>query len=424
MSAKPLLGIGIAVTRPADQAKKLAALISEAGGTPILFPLIEIMPLQDYSHFEAVISEIETYDWAIFISSNAVQNGMPRIVKNALPAKLKFAAIGPVTANELQSFGVKEVLMPQGRFDSESLLSLPEMTNVAGKKIMIIRGVGGRDVLAETLKKRGAQVTFAECYQRENPQSNCDFLTKLWMENKLHGIVVTSSEAMRHLLDFNTDPPFLRYITLYVNHARIAELPLQMGLKVMVANAPGDEGMVDSIKQKYVSMRANREALFKMIQDTFDGVEQPTDITLHVAEAHDAYDYEHDSEHRKNDYIGAWQDVPAAHIKKCHTALSYVNKVGMRYYLPAFMIWYLTHLGTSEISYDHTLYTLDHHADNEVLSPYFLERFSLFNAAQMQVCALFVKFCFTDDLAIIYSDEDFAKTQYEKYWYQFDISKS
>ncbi len=241
---KPLQNLGIAITRPVDQAQKLAALIIEAGGTPILFPLIEITPLNDYKQFDAVISHITDYDWAIFISSNAVQNGMPRLVKLGIPSHLQFAAIGPVTANELKAFGVKEVMTPKERFDSESLLALPEMSQVAGKKILLVRGVGGRDVLAETLRARGAQVTFAECYQRINPQTNCDLLAQLYHEKKLHGIVVTSSEAMRHLLDLAGDADWLKNIILFVNHARIAELPTQLGLKVAVANAAGDESML------------------------------------------------------------------------------------------------------------------------------------------------------------------------------------
>lgn len=247
MTEKPLNGIGIAITRPVDQAKKLAALIENAGGTPILFPLIEITPLADYSQFDAVISKIADYDWAIFISSNAVQNGMPRLVKNGLPPNLKFAAIGPVTASELQSFGVKEVLTPKNRFDSESLLALPEMQAMQNKKVMIFRGVGGREILADSLKSRGAQITFAECYQRINPQSNCDALEQLYAEKKLHGIVVTSSEAMRHLLDLASDAGWLHHVTLFVNHARISELPVEMGLKVEVASELGDETMLSAL---------------------------------------------------------------------------------------------------------------------------------------------------------------------------------
>ena len=247
MTTKPLQGLGIAITRPVEQAKKLATLITEAGGTPILFPLIAITPLNDYNQFEAVISEIESYDWAIFISSNAVQNGMPRLVKQGIPKNLNFAAIGPITASELQGFGVKDVLIPNGRFDSESLLALPEMQAIKNKRVLIVRGIGGRDVLAETLKARGAQVSFAECYQRINPQAECNLLTQLYAENKLHGIVVTSSEAMRHLLDLAGDADWLKQVILFVNHARIAELPLQLGLKVVVADVLGDEAMLEKL---------------------------------------------------------------------------------------------------------------------------------------------------------------------------------
>lgn len=257
MNTKSLSGITIAITRPVDQAKKLSALISEAGGTPVLFPLIEITALSDYGLFDTVIQTVHEYDWAIFISSNAVQNSMTRLLKVGIPSRLQFAAIGPVTARELQSFGVKKVLTPLShiqdgdeskvRFDSETLLALPEMQAIQGKKVMIFRGIGGRDVLAEKLKARGATVTFAECYQRINPQTNIDLLAQLWANKKLHGIVITSSEAMRHLLDLVGDPKWLNNITLFVNHARIAEMPLQMGLKVCVADAPGDEAMLSNI---------------------------------------------------------------------------------------------------------------------------------------------------------------------------------
>ncbi|EUJ09269.1 uroporphyrinogen-III synthase [Methylophilaceae bacterium 11] len=245
MSEPTLAGIGIAITRPSDQAKKLTQLIETAGGHVTPFPLIEIAPLDNYSDFEHVIADISAYDWIIFISSNAVQNGMPRLLKQPLPSHLKFAAIGPVTAKELQTFGIQKVLIPENRFDSESLLSLPEMHDMQGKKVMIVRGIGGREVLADTLKSRGASVTFAECYQRINPQSNLDVLTQAWLNQQLHAIVVTSSEAMRHLLDLARDTTWLKHITICVNHARIAEQPLALGLQVRVAEAPGDKAMFE-----------------------------------------------------------------------------------------------------------------------------------------------------------------------------------
>lgn len=244
----PLANIGIAITRPKEQAKKLTQLIEEAGASVISFPLIEISPLQDYTTFQHVISQLNEYDWMIFISSNAVQNGLPRILQQGIPDTLQFAAIGPVTAQEINQYGINHVLIPSsGRFDSESLLSMPDMQNMQGKKVLIVRGIGGRDVLANTLTKRGAQVIFAECYQRINPQTNCNVLSQAFAKQQLHGIVVTSSEAMRHLLDLAGESDWLKQTTLYVNHARIAEQPLQMGLKVKVAEAPGDVAMLEAI---------------------------------------------------------------------------------------------------------------------------------------------------------------------------------
>jgi len=249
VSDMPLRDIGVAITRPTGQATKLSQQIQQAGGTVILFPLIEIAALNDYTQFENVIANITDYDWILFISSNAVQNSMPRLLKHTIPTNLKFAAIGPTTAKSLNAFGINDILIPEGRFDSESLLSMPELQNIKGQKVMIVRGIGGRDVLANTLQSRGATITFAECYQRVNPQSHCDGLAQAYQNGQLHAIVVTSSEAMRHLIKMAGESDWLNKITICVNHARVAEQPLKMGLTVKIAEAPGDESMLQNLIQ-------------------------------------------------------------------------------------------------------------------------------------------------------------------------------
>jgi uroporphyrinogen-III synthase len=236
----------IVITRPQAQARKLSELVTAEAGAVHLFPLIEIAPLSDYATFDATLDELKDHDWAIFISSNAVENGMPRMHSRygTLPSKLKFAAIGPVTAAGLSQHGIAETLTPQDRFDSEALLALPEMQAMAGKKVMIFRGVGGRELLAERLRARGALVTFAECYRRINPQANADSLRALWQNKQLHALVVTSSEAMRHLLELAGKDAWLADTPVCVNHARIGELGAQHGLMTAVADAPGDEAML------------------------------------------------------------------------------------------------------------------------------------------------------------------------------------
>jgi uroporphyrinogen-III synthase len=246
-----LRGRHIAITRPSDQAKQLSKLIKQHEGIPLLFPLIAISPLDDYEVFCRQLKSLEEYDWCIFISSSAVRYGMPRVLKKlpTIPSSLRYAAIGPVTADELKKFGINDTLIPAGRFDSESLLALPEMQTMNHKKVMIIRGVGGRELLAETLSERGAEVTFGECYRRINPQSDTKVLDLHWEKGQLDGIVITSSEAMRHLLDMAASKPWLRSVPLFVNHARIAEAPSQMGLKVTIAEAPGDEAMLRALME-------------------------------------------------------------------------------------------------------------------------------------------------------------------------------
>lgn len=239
----------IVITRPLGQAERLSSLIQKAGGTAHLFPLLEIVPLSDYQKFDEKVASLNEFDWAIFISSNAVQNSLPRLMQKLghIPPKLKFAAIGPKTAADLAEFGIKNTLTPQDRFDSEALLALPEMQNMKNQKVLIFRGIGGREVLAETLKQRGAIVEFAESYQRINPQKDLTEVEQLANQNRLDAIVVTSSEAMRYLLDMGKDATWLKNIKLCVNHARIAEEANALGFSAFVAETSGDDAMLNCL---------------------------------------------------------------------------------------------------------------------------------------------------------------------------------
>ncbi len=246
-----LTGLHIAVTRPVEQAATICEAIIAQGGQVILFPLLAIEAVQNSHEFNSIIANLENTDWAIFISTNAVEQALPPILKQCgnVPKNIQFAAIGPQTAQKLGFYGVHQTLMPHTRFDSEALLALPEMHNVANKNIVIFRGIGGRDVLAETLKSRGAHVRFAECYRRFNPQTNTQYLHQAWSSGQLNAVIVTSSEAMRNLLEMAGESQWLNHVTLCVNHARIAELPLQLGLKVLIAEAPGDQAMIECLSQ-------------------------------------------------------------------------------------------------------------------------------------------------------------------------------
>jgi len=251
-----LSGCGIAITRPLDQAQQLADMVLQAGGEPILFPLLEIVALEDYGAFDTATADIDCFDWAVFISTNAVQHGMSRLLKaRAFPPTLRCAGIGPSTAAELARFGVSNVLIPSGRFDSESLLNLPEMQHVAGKRFLIFRGEQGRELLADTLRQRGAEVTMAESYRRINPQHDASGLKQLWQNGQLQAIVVTSSEALRNLIAITGEnDAWLKSTPLFVNHPRIAETAAGRGLRAIVAQSSGDKGMLDALVERKQEM--------------------------------------------------------------------------------------------------------------------------------------------------------------------------
>ena len=244
MSAGPLAGRRILVTRPRAQAEGLAALIRKEGGEPILFPAIEIGDLADLSAFHAIVDRLEEFDLAIFISPTAVQRALDllRTRRNGRPwpARLQVAAIGRGTARELERSGFAEVLAPATEADSESLLALPALPVVAGTHVVVFRGQGGREVLGDTLAARGARVEYAECYRRVRPAQEVS--SPAWANRALDAVTVSSSESLANLdaLLGAWRRDWLQESPLFVSHPRIAEEAERLGARETVVAGPGD----------------------------------------------------------------------------------------------------------------------------------------------------------------------------------------
>lgn len=250
--ARPLVGRGIAVTRPLDQAERLAELIRAAGGVPIVCPALEIRDVADLAPLAALIDRLDAFDLAVFISPTAVQKAMNLIrARRELPARLRVAAVGKGSARELRKFGVAEVLAPAGRFDSEALLALPELADVAGRRIVIFRGEGGRELLGDALVARGARIEYAECYRRARPQGDADAMLRAWARDELAAVTVTSSEGLHNLYDMvgKLGQQWLRKTPLFVSHPRIAEAARALGLSQVIVAEGGDENMVRAIAE-------------------------------------------------------------------------------------------------------------------------------------------------------------------------------
>ena len=253
-SAAPLAGRGIVITRPAHQAGSLAEKVRARGGRVILFPTIEIVEPQDLSPFFAVVDRLEEFDLAVFVSPNAVTRAFDAMsARRPLPERLAVAAIGDATVGALERRGVREVIAPHHSFDSEALLALPGFQEVAGKRIVIFRGQGGRELLGETLAARGAQVEYAECYRRVVPALSPAPLYEAWKEGALDAFVATSSMGLRNLSAMvgEAGAAKLKATALFVPHPRIASNAATLGFSDVVVTGAGDEGIVVSLCERF-----------------------------------------------------------------------------------------------------------------------------------------------------------------------------
>jgi uroporphyrinogen-III synthase len=148
--------------------------------------------------------------------------------------------VGQGSAQALRALGFDHILVPHERFDSEGLLALPELQAVAGWRVMIFRGDGGRALLGDTLKARGATVDYVTCYQRHTPAP-----TAIAWQN-LAAITITSSEALTYLRQLMTDAQL--NIPLFVPHPRIAALAQQQGWQHIYPTDSGDAGLLTALQ--------------------------------------------------------------------------------------------------------------------------------------------------------------------------------
>lgn len=250
-----LSGKTIVITRSTHQSKELADLISASNGRSILFPVFQIADPTDTRPLLKQIERLPEFDIAIFISANAVRAAMKFIEVGGrpLPATTRLAVVGNATATSLASFGRPADIFPQNKYNSEALLAVEEMINVSGKKIIIFRGDGGRELLANTLRERGAMVEYAECYQRTTPDNDLTPLLASLKKSKINAIVVMSNKGLQNL--WNMAGPEgqsdLQKCLLIVISERTATLAGELGFtkKPMIATVASDRAILEVLGQ-------------------------------------------------------------------------------------------------------------------------------------------------------------------------------
>lgn len=252
-----LSGVGVLVTRPQPQAQSLARTLSEAGADPVVFPGVELEPVED-PQLKVALREAGSADLIVFVSPNAARFGMALLAgAGAIPAKPKFAAVGPGTARELADHGAGEIVAPQDGYDSEALARHPALQAIKGSKIVIFRGRGGREHLAAVLRERGAQVVLAECYRRSRPRGEFARTLPDWRSGRIAAWTASSVEIVDNLFALaGTDgSEWLRRRVVFVPHARIAAAAFSHGARTIVVTGPGDAGLLSGLETWFGKLR-------------------------------------------------------------------------------------------------------------------------------------------------------------------------
>ena len=252
----PLQGARIVITRPARQSAGLAQQIAALGGKPVMFPAIVILPPADRSALDRAQRDLAQYDYAVFVSANAVEYGVGDPA--SWPAHLVALAPGPGTASALAAVGIGQVRIPATTMDSEGLLALPELADVVGKRFVIYRGGGGttgRELLGETLSERGAQIDHVECYRRDKPRGDFGTMAAAWRAGEIDALTLNSSEGLDNMWSLFDGPSrsSMAATPTFVPHPRIAERARMLGFGCVSITAPTDAGLIASLLEYFAS---------------------------------------------------------------------------------------------------------------------------------------------------------------------------
>lgn len=260
--ARPLAGRTIMVTRPAAQAGFLLDAIGTGGGVALTLPTIDIAALGDAEagQLDAALRALDEFDLLVFVSANAALQAAERArhLGVDLATARCAAAPGPATAACLREIGVRHVVCPTGRFDSEGLLAALDEERLMPRRVLVLRGTDdgrppaagdGREWLGDRLRERGATVTVRACYRRMRAVWPAGRRAALLSGPVPDAVVVTSSEGGAALFELLGDGgrTWLRGCPIFVPHERIAARMAALGCDTVLPTAGGDAGVLEAL---------------------------------------------------------------------------------------------------------------------------------------------------------------------------------
>lgn len=242
-SSRPLSGRRILICRPAGQERPLIDHFQSLGAESCSFAALSISACELSPETQAHLDHLDRYQWAVFVSANAVEFGLAAVkARGPWPSTLRCAAVGQATALRLEDEGLGPVLRPTGTEDSEGLLRAPGWGPLQGQRILIFRGKGGRETLATGLREAGATVDYAEIYQRLASNEDPGPLKALVISQEISAICAMSTETLHNVFDaFGVEcRTSLCSIPWVVPHPRIASAARDMGIQEVI-ESPGSQ---------------------------------------------------------------------------------------------------------------------------------------------------------------------------------------
>ncbi|MGQ0657426.1 MAG: uroporphyrinogen-III synthase [Chromatiales bacterium] len=252
-ATRPLAGVTVLVTRPAEHAESLCRMIEAAGGRAIRLPVIRVTSIPISAATQTALDRAARYHVVIFVSRNAVRYGAP-LLRSLLAANAQCSVlgVGPATIDALREAGLNPMPAPPGTEESsEGLLRLDVLTapRVTGQQMLIVRGVGGRELLADTLRQRGAEVCYAEVYGRT--PNDVDIASAMTGGGRPRVAIITSVQSLERFAQLIRAQGQDRLFKspLAVLSRRIAERAVEVGFSgaTEVAAQASDAALLDAV---------------------------------------------------------------------------------------------------------------------------------------------------------------------------------
>jgi uroporphyrinogen-III synthase len=251
----------VVITRPLAQATPLAQRVAAMGREAVVFPLLEIHPLSDPAPFRAELQNLSRYAMVVFVSPNAIDATFEFLTR--WPEGVVIAVVGEGSRMALAKHGVtsatQTIVSPHNplRTDSQTLLQALDLDALHGKRVLVVRGETGRELLTDALRAAGAQVTQVAAYRRTAPEFDDTRRTQL---NRLldspNDWIITSSEALRilkHMVEQLGDASAIAKMQqqrIILSHARIAETAQMLGFQNITLTGSGDEQLLAALQSR------------------------------------------------------------------------------------------------------------------------------------------------------------------------------